>query len=318
MNALKLTVSKLKLTMFAACALAAAAAVAPAVLPAGADDRYAPEAGPHAVEVVDGLTLHDAARDKDLILRISYPAEAGSYPIILWSHAYQSSRLEYTNLVPHWVSHGYVVIQVDHSDSIVHEEPAGMEDWDTRPADMSFVLDSLDDIEAAVPALAGKMDATKVAAAGHLIGAGTADLLTGAVSAEGESFADARISAGLLVCPQGTGQHMAADSWEGCALPRMVLLGSEAHSVRTGNRWFWRADPTASRPRVRRTSRSCSAPPPSWAESATRRSSTPTTWPRPGRRPPRSSTPISRASRPRGTTWPARPRRAPRSTRRAA
>ena len=50
----------------------------------------------------------DDERDKDLHLRITYPAENGRYPLIVFSHGASGSKDNYQPLVKHWVSHGYV------------------------------------------------------------------------------------------------------------------------------------------------------------------------------------------------------------------
>jgi hypothetical protein len=197
------------------------------------------------VQVEPELVLADPARDKDLALRVSFPAEAGVYPVLLWSHKVEGCRADYANLVDHWVTHGYVCIQPDHIDSrlIPEDERGDNSDWNKRPQDLSFVIDSLGGIETAVAGLAGKIDYGRIAVGGHLIGAGTADFMTGAVSGDGQSYADDRVLAALMVCPQGIGQHLSCDSWKTCTLPRMVVVGTECHSVRTGNLWCWRADP---------------------------------------------------------------------------
>ncbi len=52
--------------------------------------------------------------------------------------------------------------------------------WRSRAADMKRVLDRLDEIEAAVPRLFGRLDRSRVAVAGHSMGGHTASLLLGA------------------------------------------------------------------------------------------------------------------------------------------
>ena len=216
----------------------------------GATELYKPGTGPHETAFESGVILHDAVRGKDLSLRVTFPVEEGSYPVLLWSHKVGGCRDDYQNLIKHWASHGYVCIQCDHIDSrLIPEDQRGdNSDWDTRPPDLSFIIDSLGDIEAFMAGLAGRIDSGKIAAGGHLIGAGTADLMSGAVSGDGRAFLDSRISAALMICPQGVGQHLAVDSWISCALPRMVVVGTNCPSLRTGNPWYWRADPVRRSP----------------------------------------------------------------------
>jgi hypothetical protein len=72
--------------------------------------------------------------------------------VVPWSWR---SKDNYQPLVTHWASHGYVVIQPTHSDSRSLGTKIGdalrFQDWQSRPADVSFVLDSLDELEKQVP-----------------------------------------------------------------------------------------------------------------------------------------------------------------------
>ena len=60
--------------------------VAPWRLRSGADAKTIGGGGPHAVGVIENLTLRDAKRGKDLPLRVTYPEGQGKFPIILFSH----------------------------------------------------------------------------------------------------------------------------------------------------------------------------------------------------------------------------------------
>jgi dienelactone hydrolase len=215
------------------------------VLPDAPAALYAPDPGPRQAAAPAWIELFDAARDKPLAIRVDLPAGDDVCPLILWSHGYLGSRDAYDPLVERWVSHGYVCIRFTHSDSLAipAEDRAAFEDWASRPADLSFVLDSLDEIEAAVPALLGRVDRARIGAGGHSFGAGTANLLGGARTVLGQSFLDPRILAALLVSPQGEGELLGPRSWDDFANPMLVLTGTLDDSDRTGNDWTWRLDP---------------------------------------------------------------------------
>jgi hypothetical protein len=122
-------------------------------------------------------------------------------------------------------------------------------DGRNRTQDMSFPLDSLDEIGRKAPAVAGKMDATRVGAGGHLVGAYTSCLLAGMKrfrsggAAEPDTFADPRVDATLLLSHQGRGQGLTEKSWEDIVKPMLVAAGSETPSVRTSNPPEWRTEP---------------------------------------------------------------------------
>lgn len=203
--------------------------------------------GPHSVTEVPDTVLHDAKRDKILHVRVFYPNEPGSYPVIVFSHGAGGSQSCCDALTRHWATHGYVTIQPTHEDSTVQRRNAGEEDvsflkavrdalkkpslWQSRPQDISFVLDSLPAMQKHVPALTGKMDLEHIGVGGHSMGAFTADAIAGAlVDLPGHpatSFADPRVKAVVLLSPQGPGEFGLTDhSWDGINLPLLSMTGS--------------------------------------------------------------------------------------------
>ncbi len=139
--------------------------------------------GPHTVTEVPDIVLHDAKRDKDLHVRVFYPNDPGPYPVIVFSHGAGGSQSCCDGLTRHWATYGYVTLQPTHEDSTVQRRNAGEEDinflvavrdalkkpalWQSRPKDISFVLDSLPVLQKRVPALSGKMDVEHIGVGGH-------------------------------------------------------------------------------------------------------------------------------------------------------
>lgn len=64
------------------------------------------------------LLLNDKNRGKTLPVKVSFPQEAGTYPVIIYSHGARGSKNNYQPLIKCWVSHGYVCIQPTHSESL--------------------------------------------------------------------------------------------------------------------------------------------------------------------------------------------------------
>jgi len=203
-------------------------------------------------------TLHDAARDRDIPIKVYFPAAGGPYPLILFSHGYGGTREGYVYLAQSWAAAGYVVILPTHPGSDIQalhrhgvrelKNPADAADLfaqvSARPRDLSFILDSLAKLQQVLPALAGKIDPTHVGAAGHSMGAGTTMYLAGAVmtSANGshQTFADPRIQAFVALSPQGPGEEgFTADSWSGIHAPFMAVVGSSDEGVK-GEPAEWR------------------------------------------------------------------------------
>jgi dienelactone hydrolase len=211
----------------------------------GPAELYRTATGPEEEATPALLTLHDFVHDNDLDMRVSWPVHGSNLPLIVFSHGNDGSMLAYDPIITHWVSYGYVVIQPDHPDSyLVPEEDRAhdYEDWEERIEEVEFILDSLDQIEASIPALAGKIDPDRIGMAGHSFGAHTTQLVSGAILVTNDSFLDPRIKAALMISPQGISDALDEDSWSSFTNPMMVITGTN-DTGREGQPWTWRMDP---------------------------------------------------------------------------
>ncbi|MEU2192149.1 chlorophyllase [Streptomyces fimicarius] len=180
--------------------------------------------GPAApVLSVAPVTLPAPDRAVDLQIRVSVPLTAltgeGRLPVILLSHGQGfsnnlSSLNGYAPLVSFWAAHGFAVIQPTHLSSTTLKLPADTPGapmhWRSRAEDISRLIDRLDEIEAAVPGLTGRLDRDRIAVAGHSMGGHTAGLLLGARLTDPDDgtevdLADSRIGAGVLLAGPGRG-----------------------------------------------------------------------------------------------------------------
>jgi predicted dienelactone hydrolase len=215
-----------------------------------AELAYKPGAEPLEVKSVARVVLNDAKRMKELELRIHYPEGQGPFPVIVWSHGAGGSKDNYLTLMEHWASHGYVTIQPTHSDSrslaARFTDPVNFRDWQSRPADVTFILDSFAELAAKEPALAGKLDGKHIGVGGHSFGANTAQLIGGAQAflvGGPKSFLDQRVAAVALLSGQGPGEMLTKQSWKGLTKPMFVMSGSADGPTRTGQPAEWRKQP---------------------------------------------------------------------------
>lgn len=159
-------------------------------------------------------------RPVDLQVRVSAPATGTGLPVILLSHGHGgsnnlSSLNGYAPLADLWAAAGFVVVQPTHlSSRTLSRRLAGAPGapffWRSRAEDMSHILDRLDEIESAVPRLAGRVDRDRIAVAGHSLGGHTAALLLGARITDPDNgdevnLADPRIRTGVLLAAPGRG-----------------------------------------------------------------------------------------------------------------
>lgn len=239
---------RILVTMLTAALLAACAAGGSTV------DRLAP--GPYQVATNDSVALKDQIYARDLNLRVRYPAGAGTekFPLIVFSHGAFCYPQQYANVTDFWVSHGYIVAFPDHLDSpnLGKIDPRKLAILlKSRVHDMSLVLDSIAEIETAVPELAGRIDTERQAVAGHSFGGMIAMVKSGLYMKESEqdpaiTFADPRFDATVVLSGVGQMEQMADNAFDGLTGPLIASGGTlDAGNVGTGETypWEWRMSP---------------------------------------------------------------------------
>lgn len=219
--------------------------------------------GSYSVETIDRV-IHDSRRNKDLRIRILVPKSGGPFPLIVFSHGAGGSGKNYFPLTQFWATHGYVVIQPTHNDSIALRREKGEQvpssarelveeyrfnsaDWINRVDDIKLVLDSLGDLQNHLPQLKNKIE-KRIGVGGHSYGAFTTQMIGGVTldipsQPRGQSFADNRPRALLLLSPQGKSQNgLTESSWKKLTRPTMSMTGSNDTGV-MGQLASWREDP---------------------------------------------------------------------------
>ena len=222
---------------------------------------------PNPVVTFSPVVLPVPGRQVDLQMKVSAPATGNSLPILLFSHGhgrsnFLSSLHGYGPLVDFYAAQGFVVIQPTHQSSkTLHLDANGPEGalfWRSRATDMHFVLDHLDQIEASVPGLSGRLDRNRIAAVGHSMGGHTVGMLAGMRVTDPHdgkevNLAEPRIKAGVLIGAPGRGADAAAfvsehypvlrnNSFAEMTMPALVVAGDKDKHINFSERDDWRAD----------------------------------------------------------------------------
>ncbi|MBT2761986.1 chlorophyllase [Paenibacillus sp. ISL-20] len=218
---------------------------------------------PTPVVSVKPVVLPAPGRGEDLQVRVSAPTIGSELPIIVFSHGYGWSLDGYSPLADFWAAHGFVVIQPTHLDSrtlnLPPDDPRTPRIWRFRVEDMKRILDQLDRIEASVPGLNGRLDRSRIGAAGHSWGGQTVSMLLGARVLDahgepGEDMSDSRIKAGVLLATTGKGgadlSPFAAEhfpfmnpSFADMSTPTLVVAGDHDQSQLSTRGPDWFTDP---------------------------------------------------------------------------
>ena len=184
--------------------------------------------------------------------RIAYPTRGRNLPVVLFSHGAYSSKDQYNRILDVWAAHGYVVVAPTHRDSTTLGAVRGSAEprrfaW--RLDDMALLLSQLDVLGRKVPALAGRVDAHTVVAAGHSFGGLVAQTLAGATyfdqaSGETRSNVDAHIVAAIVF--SGAGRLppiLRRQDFQSITVPLLVTVGTEDLKQTELSGYRWRREP---------------------------------------------------------------------------
>jgi predicted dienelactone hydrolase len=211
---------------------------------------WAPEKPSHKVATLL-LTWHDTKRNRDVPVKIYYPADATSpCPMIIFSHGLGGSREGYGYLGEYWAGCGYISVHLQHlgSDDAVWRG-AGFDAFAqlkqavadplnavNRAGDVPFAINQMLALshqmsEAGYDPLRGLVDENEIGMAGHSFGAWTTLALVGEKNAGGVTFTDARIKAAIAMSPPVPGGAAeAAGQFAGIGVPVFHMTGTRDDS----------------------------------------------------------------------------------------
>ena len=189
------------------------------------------------------LTVHDAARDRDIPVRVYLPTNTAPEPVILFSHGLGGSRAGSVFLGEHWAARGYVAVFLQHpgsDDSVWKDEPvqermramnqaASLDNFLLRVQDVPAVLNQLEVWNAdKTNPLAGRLDLRKVGMSGHSFGAVTTEAVSGeTLPVGGQAFTDPRIRAAIVFSPSSPKTGSAAKAFGSVKIPWMLMTGTK-------------------------------------------------------------------------------------------
>ncbi len=226
-------------------------------------------AAPTPVMSISPVVLPAPGRVVDLQLRISAPVTGRDLPIILLSHGHGgsnhlSSLNGYAPLANFYAADGFVVIQPTHLSSktlagiVDAKSPEAPLFWRSRAEDMKRILDGLDLIEAAVPALKGRLDRNRIAAVGHSLGGYTVSMLAGMrvtdpTTGQEVNRYEPRIKAAVLLGAPGGSEGLApkvaqlypffkGTNFAEMKMPALVVAGDKDKNPNFSARDDWRSE----------------------------------------------------------------------------
>ena len=225
--------------------------------------------GQFAVDVGD-IVWHDAARHRDLPVRILFPrivmgalidasksASKGEsmddsgpetrYPIIVFSHGLGGSREGGALWGQHWASHGYIVIHLQHpgSDESIWKGKRpneGMADLQgamsldnsrLRTGDVAFALDEMARLQAAGVAPFSSANFSRVGMSGHSFGAQTTLTVAGQrlPLQNATGATDVRIAAAIAFSPNARVKTGLDTQFAGVTMPVLFITGTRDGSI---------------------------------------------------------------------------------------
>jgi predicted dienelactone hydrolase len=223
-------------------------APADAAVPSSSEIPVWGRPGPYEVAVLR-FTWTDVKRRREVPVKIYYPAQGpGPFPVIIFSHGLGGSREGYQYLGRQWASHGYVSVHLQHvgSDQAVWEKSwskllalrqaaHNLQNSLNRPLDVSFAIDQLEQLNLEPGPLKGRLDLSRVGAAGHSFGAYTTMAVAGQVfgrpGGREISFADPRIKAAIpMSTPVPRKRGNLTQAYAKIAIPCLHMTGTKDDS----------------------------------------------------------------------------------------
>lgn len=204
-----------------------------------------------AAPVTCDARWHDAARDRDVPVRIRMPAGDARVPVILFSHGLGGSLEGGKAWAEHWAANGFAVVNIQHpgSDRSVWENEkrplrarralkraANADQLIARAGDVRFVLDELARRRTEGACRLDRIDLARVGMSGHSFGASTTQAVAGQRYPGGRTLGDPRVKAAIAFSPGAPqGRARTPDAFSAITMPFFSITGSKDDSPIGGN-----------------------------------------------------------------------------------
>ena len=197
------------------------------------------------------LSFNDAARNRNIPLRIYLPTNTTPEPVVLFSHGLGGSREGSRFLGEQWAARGYVAVFVQHpgSDESIWKgkspaeamssmrKAASRENFMLRVQDIPAVLNQLAAWNSTLPlktdilpnssVLYKRLDLNKVGMSGHSFGAITTEAVSGESFPFGRNFTDPRIKAAIIFSPSSPAGGNPDKAFSSVKIPWMLMTGTK-------------------------------------------------------------------------------------------
>ena len=192
-------------------------------------------------QVLD-FTVRDAARQRDLPIRIMLPATPSPAPVLIFSHGLGGSREGNAYLGRHWAARGYVTVYLQHpgSDATVWQDqpPARRMGALRQAASAGNLILRIKDVPALIDRLerwnrepghplAGRLDLSRIGMSGHSFGAGTTQAVSGQRwRQERLNTNEPRIRAAVAFSPSSPRAGSPEQAFGQVAIPWLLMTGT--------------------------------------------------------------------------------------------
>lgn len=193
---------------------------------------------------------HDAARNRDLPVRIRLPDGRGKVPVVLFSPGLGGGITGGALWASAWVRRGIGVIHLEHpgSDAAVYRTEgtpeerrarvragASGEQLQARVGDASYVLDEIARRPKEGACDLTRLDLSRAGIAGHSMGAWTAQGVAGQRYFNTTPFLDRRIRAAIAFSPSTLTTGSLAEAFGGITIPFLSVTGTADGALRAAS-----------------------------------------------------------------------------------